>query len=228
MNQIYIDQLLDVSDETHNESLNLSIEIDDNNILYLSPSSPQQQQQQTTQKDDKNNTNTSLLDTTNDITLTPSTSFLQLDISNHDNEEMNVLECSEITLGSSFLIEVDSNDMNINSDMAEVDRSLSSRLDVSDNSDEFEIVMNEQTIKREVAAGAIDDEVSNVSIDTSIDEQSILDGQQNTSTKITCDEFITEALQTSFIENVKLGYNVVTNKLEMEFIDMGFADCISG
>jgi len=44
LNQIYIDQLLDVSEEEkQNESLNLSIEIDDNNILYLSPHSNKRQ-----------------------------------------------------------------------------------------------------------------------------------------------------------------------------------------
>ena len=237
LNQIYIDQLLDVSEEEEkqNESLNSSIEIDDNNILYLSPqqSSPQPQ------KNDKNNT-ASLLDITNDITLTPSSSFLQLEMSG-DQEKMNVLEFSEITLGSSFLTEIadiDKNNNNNNNDTttiavdaAAVDRSFSSRLDVSDNMDnEFEIVMNEhQNITREVTAGALD-EVSKESVDTSIDELSILDKQQHTlnDCTVTCDEFITEALQTSFIENVKLGYNVVTNKLEKEFIDMGFADCISG
>jgi len=219
LNQIYIDQLLDVSEEKQNESLNLSIEIDDNNILYLSPQSPQQ----TAQKDDKNHTNTSLIDITNDTTLTSSSSFLQLDISNHNKEEMNILECSEITLGSSFLIELD------NDDMAEVDRSLSSRLDVSDNMDEFEIVINDhQNIKQEAQST---EETTTESIDTSIDEPTPRsDVQQHTlnNSTITCDDFITEALQTSFIENVKLGYNVVTNKLEKEFIDMGFADCVSG
>ena len=206
-----------------------SIEIDNNNILYLSP---KQQQQMAKKDDDKNNT-TSLLDLTNDITLTPSASFLQLDISNHDKEEMNVLECSEITLDSSFLIELDNDKDDFNNrgmvaDTVAVNMSISSRLDVSDNmkSDEIEIVMNTHQIITQEATT----EVSNVSIDTPTDDEPTANVQQhilNNST-ITCDEFITEALQTSFIENVKLGYNVVTNKLEKEFIDMGFADCISG
>ena len=222
LNQIYIDQLLDVSEEKENESLNLSIEIDDNNILYLSPqqsSQQQQQQQQMAKKDDKNNTTALLDNITDDITLTPTTSFLQLDIvGSNSNLEMNVLECSEITLDSSFLTELD--------DMTAVDMSLSSRLDVSDNmdGDEFEIVMNTHQMAKNTT------EVAEELIDTSTEKPSILDGQQhalNNST-ITCEDFITEAIQTSFIENVKLGYNVVTNKLEKEFIDMGFADCVSG
>jgi len=220
--------LLDVSEEKQNESLNLSIEIDDNNILYLSPPSPQQQHQ-TAEKNDKNNT-TSLLDITTDIRLTPSTSFLQLDMSvRDDDKELNVLECSEITLGSSFLIEADNSEI-INKDIAAVDISLSSRLDVSDNmdGDEFEIVMNtHQDIKRETIS--TEGVTATESIDTPLDKP-LADEEQhalNNST-ITCDEFITEAVQTSFIENVKLGYNVVTNKLEKEFIDMGFADCVSG
>ena len=213
LNQIYIDQLLDVSEEKQNESLNLSIEIDDNNILYLSPPSPQKQQQ-TAEKDDKNGT-TSLLDLANDITLTPSTSFLQLDISNHDKEEMNVLECSEITLGSSFLTELVDNDMSSSNDITAVavlDMGLSSRLDVSDNimdGDKFEIVMNTHQMAQNTT------EVADELIDTSTEEPTIADVQQLAlhESTITCDEFITEALQTSFIENVTLGYNVVTNKL---------------
>lgn len=217
--------------------------------MYLSPPSPTQSndtKNTDANEDDKNNT-TLLIDLANDITLTPSTSFLQLDISNHDKEEMNVLECSEITLGSSFLTELDSDKDDVNSigmvaadTAAAVDRSLSSRLDVSDNmnGDEIEIVMNEdKNIKREVKNTTEEetaDEVTNESIDTNQAIPTALDisidePQQHTlnNSTITCDDFISEA-QTSFIENVKLGYNIVTNKLEKEFIDMGFADCISG
>ena len=232
LNQIYIDQLLDVSEEKQNESLNLSIEIDDNNILYLSPPSPTQcnDKNNTSANDEKNNT-TSLLEITKDITLTPSTSFLQLDIT-HNDKEMNVLEFSEITLGSSFLNELDGSEKNSNSvmavaDTAAVDMSISSRLDVSCdimNSGGIEIVMNTHQMAQNTT------EVADESIETESTDEPVLDKHQHTlnNSTITCDEFITEAIQTSFIENVKLGYNVVTNKLEKEFIDMGFADYIAG
>jgi len=144
---------------------------------------------------------------------------------------MNILECSEITLGSSFLIEVDNDKDGVNNngmvaDTAVVDMSISSRLDDSDNSDgdEFEIVMNTHQMAKNTT------EVADESITSTDEPTPTSDVQHHTlnNSTITCDEFITEAIQTSFIENVKLGYNVVTNKLEKEFRDIGFADCISG